>query len=320
MSPEGTAEHGGPTRRLPGPSRREVMEGLAAELEAGGVAGARNEAERLVAHALGLTRADLLLNAHLVVEPEEAGRMATVAQRRLAGIPLQHIEGTVAFRDLVLVCDGRALVPRPETEELVQQVVDWVRGGGSSRGVRRVYRADATAEPPLQVALDIGTGSGAIALSLVQEGLVRRAVAVDVSRPALDQAAENAARLGLADRIDFRWTQGSPWEVLGREEVFDVIVSNPPYVEDAAIATLPPEVREHDPRLALAGGSDGLDVIREIAAGSPPHVRAGGGLFLEIGSDQGERVRRLLEGDGSWNHVRTEPDLTGRTRFVIALT
>ena len=157
MSREGAPEDGGPTRRLPGPSRREVIEGLAAELEAGGVPGARNEAERLVAHVLGLARTDLLLNSHVVVGAEEAGRMATASQRRLSGIPLQHIEGTVAFRDLVLVCDGRALVPRPETEELVQQVVDWARGAAASGGVRRVSRPDANAEPLAPVALDIGT-------------------------------------------------------------------------------------------------------------------------------------------------------------------
>ncbi len=319
MSHDGAPEDLGPTRRLPGPSRREVIEGLAAELEAGGVPGARNEAERLVAHVLGLTRTDLLLHSHLVVGPQEAGRMAAISRGRLSGIPLQHIEGTVAFRDLVLVCDGRALVPRPETEELVQQVVDWVGGVVSSGGVRRVNRPDTSAESPLRVALDIGTGSGAIALSLLQEGLARRAVAIDVSQTALEQAAENAAKLGLEERIEFRKTEGSPWESVAREEVFDVIVSNPPYIEDAAIATLPTEVRDYDPRPALAGGLDGLDVIREIAAGAPSHVRSGGGLFLEVGSDQGERVRRLLEGDGSWNHVRIEPDLAGRSRFVIAL-
>lgn len=319
MSHDGAPEDGGPTRRLPGPSRREVVEGLAAELDAGGVPGARNEAERLVAHVLGLTRTDLLLHSDLVVGPEEAGRMATLSRRRLSGIPLQHIEGTVAFRDLVLVCDGRALVPRPETEELVQQVVDWVGGVVSSGGVRRVNRPDTSAEPPLRVALDIGTGSGAIALSLLQEGLVRRAVAIDVSQTALDQAAENAARLGLSERIEFRKTESSPWDTVAPEEVFDVIVSNPPYIEDAAIASLSTEVRDHDPRPALAGGLDGLDVIREIASGAPSHVRSGGGLFMELGSDQGERVRQLLEGDGSWNHVRIEPDLAGRSRFVIAL-
>ncbi|MCK5483688.1 MAG: peptide chain release factor N(5)-glutamine methyltransferase, partial [Gemmatimonadetes bacterium] len=312
-------DEGGPTRRLPGPSRREVIEGLAVELEAGGVHGARYEAERVLAHVLGLSRTDLLLHTNLVVGPEEAGRIAMVSRRRLSGVPLQHIEGTVAFRDLVLVCDGRALVPRPETEQLVQAVVDWADGTEASGGVRRVVRRDRTSQPPLEVALDIGTGSGAIALSLIQEGVVSRAVAVDVSSPALEQAAQSAAGLGLEEQIEFRKTGGSPWEAVGLEETFDLIVSNPPYVADVLIPGLPAEVRDHDPREALAGGVDGLDVVRRIASGASSHVRAGGGLFLEVGADQGEKVRRLLEKDSCWKTVRVTADLAGRERFVVAL-
>jgi release factor glutamine methyltransferase len=296
-----------------------VIEGLAAELEAGGIEGSRHEAERVVAHVLGVSRTDLVLHANLVVLPEEAGRIATISRRRLSGVPLQHIEGTVAFRDLVLVCDGRALVPRPETEQLVQGVVDWARGTEASGGVRRVVRRDETTQSPLQIALDIGTGSGAIALSLLDEGVVSRAVAVDVSAPALDQAAQNASSLGLDKRVEFRRTGKSPWEVIGPDETFDVIVSNPPYVEDSVVPTLPTEVRDHDPREALAGGVDGLDVVREIVEGASSHVRPGGALFLEVGADQGEAVRRLLEGDPSWNTVRVTPDLAGRERFVVAL-
>ena len=310
----------GPIRRLPGPSRREVIDGLTAELDAGGVEGARYEAERVVAHVLGLSRTDLLLNANLVVVPEEAGRIASISRRRLSGVPLQHIEGTVAFRDLVLVCDGRALVPRPETEQLVQAVLDWARGTAASGGVRRVARRDDPSQPRLEVALDIGTGSGAIALSLLQEDIVSRAVALDVSQPALDQAAQNASTLGLDERIEFRKTGTSPWESIGPDETFDLIVSNPPYVEDSVIATLPTEVRDHDPREALAGGVDGLDVVRQIVAGAPAHIRAGGGLFLEVGADQGENVRRLLEQGPSWKTVCVTPDLAGRERFVVALT
>ena len=309
----------GPIRRLPGPSRSEVIEGLAAELETGGIEGARHEAERLVAHVLGVSRTDLLLNADLVVQPEEAGRIATIAHRRLSGVPLQHIEGTVAFRDLVLVCDGRALVPRPETEQLVQLVVDWARGAEASGGVRRVVRPEETTRPRLDVALDIGTGSGAIALSLLQEDIVGRAVAVDVSARALDQAAENASSLGLEERMGLRQTGASPWDVIEPGETFDVIVSNPPYIEDSAVSTLPTEVRDHDPLEALAGGVDGLDVVRRIVESASAHLRPGGGLFLEVGADQGHGVRRLLEQDSSWKTVRVAPDLAGRERFVVAL-
>jgi release factor glutamine methyltransferase len=189
VSHDSTGVEGGPTRRLPGPSRREVIEGLAVELETAGIDGGRHEAERVLAHALGVTRSDLLLHPDRLVGPEEAGRIASISRRRISGVPLQHIEGTVAFRDLVLLCDGRALVPRPETEQLVQQVVDWASGTASSGGVRRVNRPRPGAEPPLNDILDIGTGSGAIALSLIQECLAARAIAVDISARALAPAA-----------------------------------------------------------------------------------------------------------------------------------
>jgi len=311
---------GEPLRRLPAPSRREVIEGLTAELEAGGIPGARNEAERLLSHVLGVSRSDLLLQGESPVGPEDAGRIAAVSGRRLSGVPLQHIEGTVAFRDLVLLCDGRALVPRPETEQLVQRVVEWASGAGSTDGVRRVGRpATATAPALLAAALDIGTGSGAIALSLLQERVVSRAVAVDVSRRALEQARQNATTAGLEERVDFREVVASPWEAISSDESFDVIVSNPPYIADGEVENLATEVRDHDPRVALAGGADGLDVIREIAVGAPARMRSGGGLFLEVGAGQGEPVRGLLEDSGSWNSVRVQADLSGRGRFVIAV-
>ena len=312
---------GEPTRRLPAPSRREVIDGLTAELEAGGIPGARYEAERMLMHVLGVSRSDLLLHPETSVGPEEAGRIAAVSGRRLSGVPLQHIEGTVAFRDLVLLCDGRALVPRPETEQLVQRVVEWASRSRSTDGVRRVGRpARATAPALLSAALDIGTGSGAIALSLLQERVVSRAVAVDVSRSALEQARQNATRAGLVERVDFREVAASPWEAVGSDETFDIIVSNPPYIMDEEIETLPTEVRDNDPRVALAGGADGLDIVREVAAGAPPHIRSGGGLFLEVGAGQGELVQELLEDSGSWNTVHVLRDLSGRGRFVTAFS
>jgi len=296
-----------------------VIQGLAAELDSAGIEGPRNEAERLVAFALDVSRTDLLLQADVPVSAIEAGRIAEAARRRLSGVPLQHIEGTVAFRDLVLVCDSRALVPRPETEQLVQLVVDWVGGVRAAGGVRMVRRApSASAVPALETVLDIGTGSGAIALSLLHEGVVERAVGLDLSEEALQQADSNAVRSGLRDRIEFRRTTGSPWDVIAPGETFDVIVSNPPYVPDQAIETLPVEVRDHDPREALAGGEDGLDVVREIVAGAPRHLRAGGGLFLEVGFGQTERVRALVNGSASWKRVGTALDLAGRERFVFA--
>lgn len=329
--PRGEAEGGAPgprgMRRPPGPSRRDVVRGLERELSAAGRAAGvddpRLEAERLVAHVLGLTRAELSRTGSERLDGADARRLARAAQRRLGGEPLQHIEGTVQFRDLVLTCDRRALIPRPETEQLVDRIVAWARGrvgsGAGPAGVIGVRRSPNRADPLLEGALDIGTGSGAIALSLVHEGIVRRVVGVDVDGAALEQAAANrdAARLDPS-RVELRLAEGDAWSAVGKAERFDLIVSNPPYVPDRAIEGLPVHVRDHEPRRALAGGREGLDVIREIVEGAADYLRPDGALFLEIGAEQGEAVRRLLLGGGAWEDAVVERDLGGRDRFVRA--
>jgi release factor glutamine methyltransferase len=314
--PTGPVE-AGPARRPPAISRREVLDGLSAELETAGIESARHEAERLVSHVLGLSRSDLLLGLDLPIEPDVALAVAEASKLRLSGVPLQHIEGTVAFRDVVLICDSRALVPRPETEQLVQHVVDWARPARSAGGVRRVDRRSLESAPPLSAILDIGTGSGAIALSLLHEGIAEKAVGVDVSVVALEQAAENAARLGLEDRLELRHVVTSPWEAVDTDETFDAIVSNPPYVGDGDLETLQVEVR-HDPREALSGGPDGLDVVRRVAGGAHPHLTPAGAVFLEVGAGQGQRVRALLADAAGWSAIEVVADDSGHDRFVIA--
>lgn len=316
-------EHGSlsePVRKPPAPTRREVIDGLAEELGAGGLADAQHEAERILCHVLGISRTELHLRVAGPVEPADAGKVAEIVRRRLAGVPLQHIEGTVAFRDLVLVSDERALIPRPETEQLVQLVVDWAVHGGDAPGVRRVRRPTGQRIPLRGSALDIGTGSGAIALSLVLEGIVRLAVGVDVSELALEQAVENRARADLVDTVVFRRVEASPWDGVEPSETFDIIVCNPPYVTEAEMDELPREVREHDPHVALLGGVDGLDLVREIARKAAEHLNPGGGLFLEIGERQGPDVLGILADEGQWKILRLAQDLAGRDRFVVALT
>lgn len=316
-------------RRPPGPTRREAVAGLRRELADAGLESPGVEAERLVAHALGLSRAELGPTAEERLAPEEAGRVARAAARRLAGEPLQHIEGTVEFRDLVLSADSRALVPRPETEQLVERVGEWARarardrgredGADDGDGLVRTRREAPRRPPPLEAVLDLGTGSGAIALSLVAEGVARRAVGVDVSAEALSQAAENRGRAGLDEsEVELRLATRPVWTAVRAEERFDAVVSNPPYVADREMEELPSEVREHEPAVALAGGRDGLDVIREIAARAARYLAPGGALFLEIGAEQGATVRELLEESGEWETVEVTRDLAGRERFVRA--
>lgn len=280
------------------------MRGARRELEAAGLESPGVEAERLVAWAVGLDRAGLLRTPERRLEPAEAGRLARALARRQAGEPLQHIEGTVAFRGLTLRCDRRALIPRPETEELVDRIAAWV-------GDRA----------PLAAALDVGTGSGAIALALLAEGIVERAVGLDVSAEALEQAAENRARAGVdPDRLELRRVAAQAvWSAVDPKERFDLVVSNPPYVSDAEWERLPTEVRDHEPAVALRGGQDGLVLVREVIEGAASHLSPRGALFLEIGSGQGEAVRRLLVSSGRWAAVEVARDLAARERFVRAV-
>lgn len=314
--PEGPA-------RMPAPTRREAVEGVTGELAAAdedaGVDDPRLEAERLLCHVLGLDRAELARDDDEELTPEQAGRLARVTRRRLGGEPLQHIEGTVEFRELVLLADERALIPRPETEELVDRVVRWAeaRDEEGDRGGSVVVAGRNRDEPLLDDVLDVGTGSGAIALSLVHEGVARRAVGLDVSTDALLQAAANRSGAGLSEEeVEFRVASRPVWNSVGRDERFDAVVSNPPYLTDEEMEELPEQIAGHEPREALAGGPDGLDVVREIVGGAAAYLRPGGALFLEIGAEQGDAVRELIGDREAWGAVEVMRDLSGRDRFM----
>lgn len=305
-------------KRPDSPSLRETLRGVRDQLEAAGVESPGPEAERLLAHVLGVERSRLALEASAPLPAGAARDLARLVARRAAGQPLQHLEGTVAFRDLVLRADGRALIPRPETEQLVELVARQLHAPSDGSQVRAVSRP-APSGTSVGIALDIGTGSGAIALSLVVEGLARRVVALDVSEPALAQARENRELAGIEpERVELRLVGPDPFDALTADERFDLVVSNPPYVRDVDIDRLPAEVRDHEPRAALAGGEDGLDLVRTIAARGPEALRRGGRLFLEIGADQGPEVTALFESGEGWESVVCHADLSGRDRFVSA--
>jgi release factor glutamine methyltransferase len=262
---------------------------------------ARLESELLLAGVLGVKRLDLYLQHDRPLTPDELQRYRAAVRRRLKHEPVQYILGTTTFRHLELHVDRRVLIPRPETELLVSAVLDWSRSRAAGGAV-----------------LDIGTGSGAIALSLASEGEYDRIVASDASRDALDVARANAIRLGLAARVDFR--EGSLFAVVGADERFDVIVSNPPYVAESARAALSADVIEHEPAVALFAGLDGLAVIDRIVAGAAVRLKAGGLLALEIAADQGAVVLERIGREGTYTGARVERDLTGRERLVLAET
>lgn len=291
---------GGAGRRPAGPTRREIVQGVRREIELAGLEAPRVEAERLVAAALGLSRGELGVSGGERVDPAGAASVARTVSRRLEGQPLQHIEGTVDFRRVRLVSDGRALIPRPETEQLLDLVAAWRRDRSG----------------PVE-ALDIGVGSGAIAIALLDEGIAGRVIGLDVSEDALELARENARRANV-ENLELRACPPDIWSALAPGEAFDLIISNPPYVTTEEWADLEPAVRDHEPRVALDGGEDGLDLIRTVVSGVAGRLRDGGALFIEIGMSQGSAVLGLLEAEALLSDARIGTDLAGRPRFASA--
>ncbi len=262
-----------------------------------GVETGRLDAEWLLAAALGVDRLQLYLKYDRPLSSEEREAFKLLLRRRAGREPLQYIIGRTGFRDLELQTDPRVLIPRPETEVLVQEVLDWASAGAES-------------------VWDMGTGAGAVVLSLAAEGTWTRLVATDVSPEALSVAADNAERYDLGGHVEFR--EGSLFEPLEEGERFDVIVSNPPYIAEGEKGELQPEVRDWEPPEALFAGEDGLDVIRQLVAGAPKHLLSGGLLALECGLGQAEGIAADVQATGAFGAVRIRADLTGRPRFVTA--
>jgi release factor glutamine methyltransferase len=277
---------------------REVVLAVAERLKAAGIEESRLEAELLASAVLGVTRSVLRLDPDRPVSAGAARAFVPLLERRVHHEPLQYILGEAAFRELVLHVDRRVLIPRPETEQLVGAVLAWWSGRG--RG---------------GAALDVGTGSGAIALSLAGESDLCPIVATDVSADALAVAGANAMRLGLTDRVELR--EGSLLAPLRPDERFAVIVSNPPYIAPAQRDTLAPEVRDWEPGEALFAGDHGFAVLYALVDAALPWLEPGGLLAVEVGAAQARAVRRRAEGAG-YVHVRLLPDLAGHERFVFA--
>jgi release factor glutamine methyltransferase len=275
----------------------EMIRWTAEYLAGKGVHNARLNAELLLAGMLGLKRLDLYLQFDRPLSPEELAEYRDRLRRRARREPLQYIDGTAAFRDLVLKVDRRVLIPRPETERLVQEVLDWAAGREALSAV------------------DVGTGSGAIALSLATEGPFARVVATDVSHEALAQARENHQFAAPYAPAEFR--AGDLLEPL-RGERFDVVVSNPPYIGDEEAPSLDAEVRGWEPAGALFAGTGGLDVIRRLVPQAAEALRPGGLLAMEIGAAQGAAVCGIITETHAFGAPRVRPDLAGRDRIVLA--
>lgn len=274
----------------------ELISAGAAWLEARHVEDARLQCEWLAAALLSLSRTELELALRQAASPEFVARLRDGIVRLGGGEPVQYVIGEWDFRCLTLRTDARALIPRPETEQLVQLVID----------TPDIWRKDA----PLLY--DVGTGTGCIALSLAFEKPSCRVVAVDVEEAALSIARENAAKCGLGERI--RFVHGRNCAGAATASV-DAIVSNPPYIASKVVDSLPSLIRDFEPRSALDGGADGLDIVRNVVHDAAIALVPGGWCFLEIGDEQGEAVRGILE-DAGFSDISILADFAGLTRFA----
>jgi release factor glutamine methyltransferase len=257
------------------------------------------DARLLIAEALDIGRTELMVNGDRAVMPDQVRAIDALAQRRLAREPVARILGRKEFWSLPLQVSTAVLVPRPETETIVEAALDFIVRGGLRMEVLRI--------------LDVGTGSGALILALLKELEHARGTATDISAAALAVARANAESLDLAARCNFVECNIAD----GVAGPFDLIVSNPPYIVQAEIATLEPEVRDHDPKLALDGGSDGLDAYRAIARDALRLLAPGGRLIVELGAGQEQAVRALFS-DVGLKVIAVRADLAGIPRALSA--
>ena len=262
------------------------------------------EAELILGHVLGLKRAHLYLDPGRAITAEEEAQALAILDARSRRYPLQYVLGEIEFMGLPLMMREGVFIPRPETEILVESLL--ARIGGARAG-------GAGAAPEV---LDLGTGSGAIAIALAKHLSAARVVATDMSVPAVGLARENARLNLVADRVALVAADGLAAIARSAAGHFDILVSNPPYIPTGEIESLQPEVRDFEPRLALDGGDDGLRFIAGTLSEIPSILKSGGIVAFEIGATQGRAVSGLLEGAGLGG-IEVLKDLAGRDRVAI---
>jgi len=271
----------------------EVLREASQMLEHAGVPEARREAGSLLSFVIGKDRTFLISHAEDVLNDDQVDQYRGVVERRAAGEPLQYITGVQDFFGREFRVTPEVLIPRPETELLIEAVLE-------------VDRAAS-------LICDVGTGSGCIAITLLCELNNARAIGLDKSPAALEVAKFNAEKLSVADRAEF--VVSDCFDSLEPRE-FDLIVSNPPYVSAGVLAGLQREVRDHEPLVALSPGPDGLSIIRRLIQEAPAFLKQHGHLIMEIGFDQGEAVQQLIDAN-VWELLELRPDLQCIPRIVV---
>ena len=272
---------------------------LAARLQSAGIDSSELDARLLIGHALGLDLTGMITAASRALTTDESNRLEALVSRRLAGEPVARILGHKEFWGLSLSLSPATLVPRPDTETVVELALEMLRQNPSRQGTRIA---------------DLGTGTGAILLALLSELHGAVGIGTDISQEALETARGNAARLGLTDRASFVRCDYAA----GLTGPFDLIVSNPPYIRSGDIAALAVEVRDHDPQKALDGGPDGLDAYRALIPQAARIVAPGAALVVEAGQGQTAQIEALMTAAGLVPHGAPRADLAGIPRAVGA--
>ena len=328
---------------------KRILDWTSGYLERKGDEHPRLSAEWLLANVTGLSRVELYVNFDEPLEASELAAMHAAIERRAAGEPLQYVTGEMPFRHIVLKCEEGVLIPRPETEVLVDAALEGVdaalarrggkagerdvpsdavseRGAGSADAGEKGTDQEASGEGegpdapgPVRV-LEVGTGTGCIALSIASERPGTRVTATDLSPRAIELATRNREALGLGDAVDIvecDLASGVAPELMGS---FSVLVSNPPYIPTAVLQSeVPAEVRDHEPGLALDGGADGLDVFRRLLELAPRTLAPGGMLAVELFEESLSEAAELTRAQGGWALVEVREDLTHRPRGPVAV-
>lgn len=279
------------------PTLGSILDDAIARLEGAGVPGARREAEALLAHVLGKDRGGVVARRPDPAPPGAARAFEALILRRERREPFQYLTGEQEFFGLSFLVDSRVLVPRPETEGVVEAAL-------------------ALPPPKGGRVADLGTGSGCIAIALAISRTDLEVLAVDASRDALDVARENAARLGAAERVELLLADFASLPA-SLDGSFDAVLSNPPYVAEEEWEGLSPEVRDHEPRIALVPGATGLEAYGSVARAAARLLRPGGALVVELGFKREAGARAAVEGTG-FRDLRVLPDLRGIPRVLVA--